>query len=396
MTEILANLITPLTVETFVGEIWTQKAVYLPALHPQRFQELFAWEDLNHLLNFHPLNNPDLRFHQGGQSWPDVPVKQGRDSRTETLRHRLKQGATLILNQVHQRHPPLAQWTAALQRDLGHPVQVNLYLSPPHQQGFNCHYDTHEVFILQLDGEKEWLIYDPTVAYPTSETRQDSDLPPETPPYWQGVLKPGDVLYIPRGHWHYAIALEQYSLHLTVGVSSPTGLDWLEWAIAQLQKQPQWRQNLPLLHLDSQSLEQSLHHLGTALTQWITSDQTLQAYRQHLQHQQPPLPLQLPQQLHPTLDPSEWSLDTHFQPSPLHRPQILGSEAEGWEIDFANRHITLQGLSPAALACLFNPQGFTLSELAETAPTLSLDDALKIIARLVQEGVLSINSQFSH
>lgn len=232
-----ADFLAPCGVETFLAEFWTQKVLYIPAPDTRRFESLFSWDDLNHLLNFHRLRSPDLLFHQGGQSLPDAPPRQWRD--------RLHQGATLILNNLHERVPRLAQFAAALQRELGHPTQINLYLSPPTQQGFNCHYDTHEVFILQIDGVKEWFIYESTQPYPIKAIRTEMDLPPETPPLWQGILKAGDLLYIPRGHWHYAITDQAYFLHLTLGISSPTGLDWLEWAIAQLQKQPQWRQSLP-------------------------------------------------------------------------------------------------------------------------------------------------------
>lgn len=383
-----ADFLAPCGIETFLAEFWTQKALYIPATDPQRFEHLFTWDDLNHLLNFHRLRSPDLRFHQGGESLPDVSPRQWRD--------RLHQGATLILNNIHERVPPVAQFAAALQRELGHRTQVNLYLSPPTQQGFNCHYDTHEVFILQLDGVKEWFLYESTVAYPTRETRTDTDLPPDTPPLWQGELKPGDLLYIPRGHWHYAITNHGYSLHLTLGISSPTGLDWLEWAIAQLQQQPQWRQSLPILNPQVADFNVHLATLSTALTTFLNDPQTAPRYREHLQQQQPPLPLNLPSQLEPHIDPTAWPVDVCFQVSPLHAPQIIAQSDKfagadrHYTLRIADQQIVVQGLSLRALERLLSPDGCTLWDLADCAPELSLEDALTVIRPLVKIGVLTV------
>ncbi|WP_235526571.1 JmjC domain-containing protein [Nostoc piscinale] len=74
---------------------------------------------------------------------------------------------------------------------------------------------------------------------PSSKQQQ-----PQAPPYLECVLQAGDLLYIPRGHWHHAVACEQPSLHLTVGIECQTGLDWL---IKDLCESVSWRQSLPAI-----------------------------------------------------------------------------------------------------------------------------------------------------
>jgi hypothetical protein len=74
------------------------------------------------------------------------------------------------------------------------------------------------VFILQLEGKKEWRIYDVRADLPlTDETYQQPDC--DSSSFQTFQLCVGDVLYIPRGLVHEAHALEHDSLHLTLTVS---------------------------------------------------------------------------------------------------------------------------------------------------------------------------------
>jgi NAD(P)-dependent dehydrogenase (short-subunit alcohol dehydrogenase family) len=50
-----------------------------------------------------------------------------------------------------------------LAADLGHPTQVNAYITPPSSRGFSPHYDVHDVFVLQVAGEKHWRIHEPVL-----------------------------------------------------------------------------------------------------------------------------------------------------------------------------------------------------------------------------------------
>jgi hypothetical protein len=62
---------------------------------------------------------------------------------------------------------------------------------------------------------------------------------------WEGLLNQGDLLYIPRGWWHVATPLDEPTLHLTVGVSRPTGADLLLWFVERLKASEQVRRDLP-------------------------------------------------------------------------------------------------------------------------------------------------------
>jgi hypothetical protein len=89
------------------------------------------------------------------------------------------------------------------------------------------------VFIVQTEGEKDWVVFEPTKTYPMHKQNEDMGDPPDIEPYLQCRLSPGDIMYIPRGHWHYAVAVNP-SIHLTVGPESRSASEFLLWWANQL------------------------------------------------------------------------------------------------------------------------------------------------------------------
>ncbi|HLM07786.1 MAG TPA: cupin domain-containing protein [Blastococcus sp.] len=142
-------------------------------------------------------------------------------------------GSTVVLQGLHRLWPPLIEFADQLAADLGHPTQVNAYITPPSSRGFSPHYDVHDVFVLQVAGEKHWTIHEPVVAdplrdQPWTDRAAEVAAAAEREPVIDAVLRPGDALYLPRGYLHSATALGEISAHLTVGVHPVT-----RWAAAE-------------------------------------------------------------------------------------------------------------------------------------------------------------------
>ncbi len=78
----------------------------------------------------------------------------------------LADGATLVLQGLHRTWPPLVGFGSQLADELGHPVQINAYITPPQNRGFAPHYDVHDVFVLQVSGRKRWRLHEPIVRHP--------------------------------------------------------------------------------------------------------------------------------------------------------------------------------------------------------------------------------------
>ena len=80
-------------------------------------------------------------------------------------------------------------------------------------------------------------------------------------------MAPGDVLFIPRGEPHSAAVSTKHSVHLTIGLLSQTGIDFLDHLRKEAAKDPLLRMDLPRHSSDEQSgaheaaLKHRLHHL---------------------------------------------------------------------------------------------------------------------------------------
>lgn len=133
-----------------------------------------------------------------------------------TIYQGVSQGCSLNVNNLHQFSPTMANLGRKVEAELHFPVRCNLYYSPADTQGFSPHFDDHNVLVLQLSGEKVWRLYDTPQPFPLSGSGQE--VQPSAPPSQELMLTPGDVLYVPRGLVHEAIAQSTDSHHLTLGL----------------------------------------------------------------------------------------------------------------------------------------------------------------------------------
>jgi hypothetical protein len=90
-----------------------------------------------------------------------------------------------------------------------------LFYSPAQEQGAPPHFDPYDNYILQIFGEKDWKIYAPKIVLPLN--RQLRSVSDEDPGDAIEVrLRPGDLLYIPRGVVHEASTGAAPSMHVTL------------------------------------------------------------------------------------------------------------------------------------------------------------------------------------
>lgn len=235
----LAKLLAPLDPATFRSGIWGRQLRHVPG-DAQKFAGLFDWSRLNLLLDS---CGDGFRMHLVDAEVNDYFT---RASLTEVQR-RLRQGATLVLAEIDRQDPVLGRFLDALSAELGINTFLNLYLSSPQRPGFPLHYDTHDFLILQISGYKDWALYPPTLADPLpSQNARDQPPPPESARLPLVQLAPGDLLYVPKGTWHRPQARFAPSLHLTLGLYAPTGVDLLRWLVQACSEQAAFRRNLPL------------------------------------------------------------------------------------------------------------------------------------------------------
>jgi ribosomal protein L16 Arg81 hydroxylase len=156
-------------------------------------------------------------------------------------------GATIILNRVHTYHQPLGALCGALAGELSAPCQANVYLTPPNAKGLKVHYDTHDVFIIQIAGAKAWRVYDSAINLPLAGQGSEVQITSTAAPIIDTELRAGQVLYIPRGWTHDAVTTSSLSLHVTLGVFFYTWADAiLEYVSYRVLSDARFRTTLPL------------------------------------------------------------------------------------------------------------------------------------------------------
>lgn len=250
----LARCIEPVSTDEFFAEHWERAPLVVPRDEPGRFDELLSLADVERLVCSSGIRYPSFRLVKAGAKLAlgdyttDLPWRPDAFTRTADVGRVLaefEEGATIVLQALHHTWEPLARFCRALEQLLEHPVQANAYFTPRDSQGLAVHHDTHDVFVLQVAGEKRWLVYEPALPLPLKRQRYRKELGGPGAPVHDVVLRPGDTLYMPRGWLHMAVTSTTDSLHLTVGVSVYTWLDALKAALDECADDVDFRREAP-------------------------------------------------------------------------------------------------------------------------------------------------------
>jgi ribosomal protein L16 Arg81 hydroxylase len=330
------------------------------------------------------------RFTRGGGAGAGV-TDQAADDRILT---ELGGGSTLVLQGLHRTWPPLVDFATDLAAELGHPVQVNAYITPPENRGFAAHYDVHDVFVLQVAGHKRWHVHEPVVRNPLPDQpwqqhRAAVASRAAEQPLIDVVLEPGDSLYLPRGYLHSADALGEISIHLTVGIHPVTRHHLVQQLIARARDDPALRTSLPMgVDLgDSQVLAPELSATVSALAAHLASaagsasvEAVAAAVADEVTTQTRPAPLGPLAQLQAveTLGP-----ETVLQ---LRRGLRCRIARRGGELQLRllDRTIELAISAENAVKAVLTGELLTPA----TLPGLDADEQLALARRLLREGVL--------
>lgn len=243
---------------TFASRYWSRQPL-LTRAGDTDFTDLLDARGVDELVSIRGLRTPFLRMANKGDVLAASRFTRvggsgagiGDQVADDKVLTELSAGSTLVLQALHRTWPPLVRFASALAAQLGHPVQVNAYITPPQNQGFAAHYDNHDVFVLQVVGGKRWTIHEPVLRDPSPEHKWEQHRAEvaaraaETP-VLDTVLETGDALYLPRGYLHSAAALGELSIHLTVGVHPVTRATLLRELLDSTSTDPALRASLPL------------------------------------------------------------------------------------------------------------------------------------------------------
>ena len=272
-----SNLFRKISRSEFL-ERYHDKAFYHEPGAIEDLSSVFSWDGVNDLFNRPKLWNAEtMELAINGQVLAPTlycrPAMGRLGDRIlrpdrEKVNHFLRKGATLVLDYLEGIHPGVRKVTNCIERLTGTATSANAYCSWQSVQGYSSHFDTMCVFAIQIEGEKAWNIYNGRVNEPMAiPGARPSDFSREQHDKQKGsvarkvVMRPGDVLYLPRGLYHDAIATETASLHLSFGATYLAGFSAVSLLIHELQREEFFRRRLPHFD-DGEALSGFLREVG--------------------------------------------------------------------------------------------------------------------------------------
>lgn len=257
-------------------------------LQRQAFQaNKFSWSDLDHALySWDPskrlklIKSGKVELEKFTEPYMDLSEQRTRIIK-DVLYQYMKDGATLILNKVQLHSAVVHDYCMTIAQFVGEKANANAYAAFGGDNALGKHWDTHDVFALQLIGRKRWKLFQPTFEKPLGHQKSihhRAECPEE--PALDIVLEAGDLLYVPRGWWHEAIPIEnEPTFHLAIGLFPPRIIDYLVWiCLEQLPAYSEGRQSLNPYLDTTRSVQAIFERLGFLLNDNETYQQYLQSF----------------------------------------------------------------------------------------------------------------------
>ncbi len=225
----LDELLHPITRDRFDADYNDRKPLHIPGGEGAPKRGLLNWAGFNALLDQSSIwTAQSLKLVFNGQPIPaeqyciEAQSQSGASVRPSPAKVQtlLAMGASVIAGDVQELTPELRGLSHRLARDFAGLVGANVYCSFGGVQAFDTHFDLHHVFAVQLEGEKTWRLYENRAEAPVSFPIDDAEsrrwfAQTRGKLMTEVRMRPGDVLYLPRGWYHDAMTTEGASLHVT-------------------------------------------------------------------------------------------------------------------------------------------------------------------------------------
>ena len=375
-----SSLIAPISEEEFRTSYWEKKPLVVHRQCPDYYGNLFTLSDFDEAVTRAPsyIKTVDTTNKKG-------TVKQfATVAGLEAVLADMRDGASLILEQLQRNEPKLGLLCRLLGQELGHTFETNLYLTAAHGKSSVPHWDNTDVFILQVLGSKHWKIENERRIFPVRPFRMGADVREFQGDFCHFTVHPGDLIYIPRGFMHMAECGSETSLHISLGLVPAVLEDFLHAIIkVAVQRDERLRMALPLGFMRDGG-EDIAQCARAALLEAADSSflgNVLDLYRDELikTHE---------------LDVSGQIAD-HFQPVPLRLDDVVGPrrgvvwrmhvDQDAVGLNVGTRRITFPEFFRQSLDFSLNAPAYSIRDIPGE---LEDQERIALVERLMQEGLL--------
>ena len=391
----LTRLIAPVAVDEFFRRYYEREPLFVDRSETDYYGELLSLANVDHIVTSTGLRHPAVRLVRDAEviqpaeytrdlAWGGTLFDGVIDADRVTALY--LEGATIILEALHRSWPPLTQLCRGMEEHLGFPIQTNVYLTPTKAQGFAAHYDTHDVFILQVHGSKRWKIYKPGIELPTKRQPHGKADQAPTPMLRELELEAGDLIYLPRGYPHEAATSATESVHITIGLLPYTWHDVFSRALDAAEKDKRFRKSLPvgavLRRGTNEELQRSFRELCATLAEVTDLDAVLEAIGDDFVVGRLPI---LPGQLSAGTTAGELTLKSELR---LRRGLLYRMKTDESHVmlDFHDKSVRLPRVADPAVRFVSHQSEFVVGAI----PGLDDDGKLVLARRLLREGFLDV------
>lgn len=393
MTDFFSKVIAPHSVEDFFNTYHEKEILHVKRNDNSYYSNILTSEEISSYLDRQDIFYPSVRVVKNGKEIPaneytlkQVPIghhKKDGVVNTEKAFALFNSGATLVIQAGQRYFDNLSKCCLALSQKFNSPVQANLYITPDRSVGFNPHWDTHDVFVLQISGTKTWKLYGFEKELPTKNQKFVS-AGYSKEPLQTLQLFPGDFLYVPRGYVHDAMADDGISAHITIGILSYTWARLFNEVFPQLEEIKGFREAVPFWKGDLTELIKEKTELLKESLAGLDFDKGIHRLNDNYNRMQPQ---PLNRYFQSLLDVKQLSDDTKLS---VNEGVVLRTTetADGIHLQLLGKTIAMpENFIPAVNFLLENKQ-FRAGEL----PLNGNGEAKTgILSKLIKEGVLHID-----
>ncbi|HEZ3420451.1 TPA: cupin domain-containing protein [Neisseria meningitidis] len=243
-----------------------------------------SWKEINELYQRADPTDWQFKFRKGEiipkeayvESFNDVGKIRYRFNKTAVYQY-LQDGATMVYNRIDN-EPFVDSIAKQIAQFAQAQTVVSGYLAFGSSSSYRNHWDTRDVFAVQLIGTKHWTLSAANFDMPLY-MQQAKDIPHITPPTtvdMEVILEAGDILYIPRGWWHNPMPMNCETFHLAIGTFPPNGYNYMEWLMKKIPDIQSIRQNFIGWQHDQKNLDDA----AQAITEMMNNPKNYQTFMQ--------------------------------------------------------------------------------------------------------------------
>lgn len=385
----LSDFLAPMDEATFRANYFGKRPLHIPREQHRR-PDIFDWKRLNEALAIAPYWNEDslkLFFNTRAalrENYCDVSEARGRAAPIVPAKVKafIGLGASLVANHIQKVSPSVMSVVDMLESTFAARCFANVYCSFKGVQAFQTHYDLHDVFAYQAEGEKTWRVYEsraeaPINPVPPGEEAEKWLIQTRGRVLFEISMKPGDILYLPRGQYHDALTdTAKASLHVTFGVQPATGLSLLRMLETLLVRDGEFREYLP----DARNPALLKPHLETLANQ-LAAVMRSQSFVEDVRNLQRGLATaQFVDYALPEQRPAKWY--------GVEAAARVSAGNSGYVVTYAGGEIRVGDLYPLA-DWMLQQRRFTAEDAQAKLHGVAPDAVTGLIEKLLQAGILA-------